>query len=621
MGRRSSSSSSSSGSAGAKKKRSSPSASASFHSSSRNLSKQLEMLRNFVGTGANSKWSEADLTDCLRSCGYNVERAAECLITGSYKSRRNAGGGNGGGGRNMSFFHTMGQPKSSSSSTVMAAAAETAVHPAAAKKIKSNDPRNKEKTSSSSSSSSHWSNSKTSKQRRTPSFTTSSSSSSLKPAPPPASKPPSSSRVPSWLLCQRWISQAVCMTRDGRTGYREKFALEHTKTGPPCVRFRGRNIEGRLPDNLAALLAPLLRYDPSLDDEVDRTKKGGGVPPSSSPPPLIRLEGEALMQENRIAIGSDVPMSIRVYVESPRGFFQLFERESSETSLNMFFDNNNRAGSSGDDKEQRKGGGHRSRGKKNRLPIAEAAFGLLQWAEYGDVLEFSAPPASADDSKDDGGTQQMSDAGVDEDAEDDGDEEEEEEEGSGGGEATTEEAKRLESSVTANSDWATSLPEADDPVDLADGIALRPYQRQALYWMLKREREGESREELERQLELLSELATNESKKGSSNSSAASGFRGKGNNDGIFCDDCGPVVVSEEAKKRSKTADGQVDPPKHPLWKQRFLASPDMKETLSFYVNELIGVATHRAVAPPTPVSSHPSLLPTTAWLASANPV
>ena len=40
------------------------------------------------------------------------------------------------------------------------------------------------------------------------------------------------------------------------------------------------------------------------------------------------------------------------------------------------------------------------------------------------------------------------------------------------------------------------LPEASDPVGFLGDVELRPYQRQALHWMLNRERGDDSREDL-----------------------------------------------------------------------------------------------------------------------------
>lgn len=479
----------------------------------RNTVEQLELLRNFVGETTN--YTENDLTDCLRQCAFNVERAAERLMTGQYQPTKKTNG--------KSAFFTALSSSPVRKSTTPRVSLSAAVSAKRQSKLPSSNPKPPP-------------------------------SSSVKPPPSaaastacPKSRPSMEARHdvedltddrPRWLLCQRWISDAMCTIRNGRVGYKERLRLEPTMTGPPCVRFYGAAIEGRLPDNLAALLTPLLRAESTT----------------------IAIQGEALMAEDRLPTGAQVPMSLSVYLIDPRGFFQLFEQESATTTANMYFASK-----------------EKSKSKKNRLPMTEAAFGLLQWAEYGDVLEFE-PPAEAKTDDSETANVELNEADFEE----------------ASVAESTAEGKELDSSLTT--DWAMLLPEAEDPIGLKDGIVLRPYQRQALYWMSKREVEGESREELESQLNLLAELAADGKAK-------ATSFPGKENGGPDIVCDCGPVIVSQAAQKLSKTVDGQVNPVNHPLWKRRFLAAPSMNEAVSFYVNELLGVATHRPPVPPTPCS------------------
>jgi len=540
---------------------------------------RLRLLRNFVqGNGPGAKtWSESELTDCLRQCSHNVERAAECLMTGQYVYR--------------------GLSTSVGKKTAAASAASNTT--AASKKPPSGIFSIGGRPSSAGAQSSTRANKKSETGK----------ASSVKSA-LPSVVPNKPSKIGSagtrttvtidddspddngnrqqrqhWLLCQRWISHAVCMTRNGQIGYRERLEFTHTAsaTGTGTVRFRGSSIEGRLPSNLAALLVPLLQ----IGGDGNR---------------VICVQGEALMEERRLPIGAHVPLSIRVYVENPETFFGLFESDSAakqQTSLNMFFDVQNSLSS----------GNNKSR-KRKQLPAAEAAFGLLQWAEHGDVVDFNTADSA------DGGTSSSVSSVAEADTEipEKGDgaddtsgvdaemsEHDFEDTDADGDDTSTAEGKRLNESVGAT-EWATTLPEAEDPSGLADGVTLRPYQRQALYWMTKREREGESRKDLEEQLSLLSELASSSSTGGIKSSSVVA-FHGKENAGKEIICDCGPVLVSDEARKRSKTVDGEVNALTHPLWKQRFLASGDMKETLSFFVNELLGVATHRPPPPPQPCS------------------
>ncbi|KAK1739879.1 SNF2 family helicase [Skeletonema marinoi] len=73
----------------------------------------------------------------------------------------------------------------------------------------------------------------------------------------------------------------------------------------------------------------------------------------------------------------------------------------------------------------------------------------------------------------------------------------------------------------------------------------------------------------------------------------------------ISCD-CGPVVVSDDnvASSSIPVVDyGQTNPSRkkyihHPLWRRRFLATDDLTTVYSFYVNELLGIA---SCAPPNP--------------------
>ncbi|GAX28913.1 DNA repair protein RAD5 [Fistulifera solaris] len=52
-------------------------------SGSSSILEKIQLLRNFCGDA----WNDADYTDCLRQNGYNVEQAAECLVTGRYTSK------------------------------------------------------------------------------------------------------------------------------------------------------------------------------------------------------------------------------------------------------------------------------------------------------------------------------------------------------------------------------------------------------------------------------------------------------------------------------------------------------------------------------------------------------
>jgi hypothetical protein len=486
--------------------------SSSTTGSSNNVAEQLSMLRNFVEPG---KYTEAQLTDCLRQCGYNPNTAAERLMMGEYKPDNK----NKTKGTKSAFF------KIQSSSTLTTPAQQTKTIPRVS--VSSSD-----KKKATAASKKRAPVTKATSKRVAP-------SSSLPKAPPQE----------QWLLCERWISDATCITKNGKMTHKEALELTHAQTGFPCVRFRGTSIEGRLPDNLSMMLCPILREQGNL----------------------VSLQAEALMEESNIPVGAQIPIALRVFVD-PRVFFDMiFQQESMTTTTNSYFDN----------KQAKKSK------KKKHLPLAEAAFGLLQWAEYGDVPDFQPPQESQEDKT----------IIIDEEDDEDDDDDEAEmmkEEDFEAASVSSVRGTELDKSVSTVNDWMMKLPEAEDPKGFLNGITLRPYQRQALYWMNKREQDGESREDLEKQLTLLSDMACSDQQR-----KATPTVQGK---DEIVCD-CGPVRVTEQARKRSKTVEGETNPVQHPLWKQRFLASQSMDKTLSFYVNELLGVATHRVPPPPSPCS------------------
>lgn len=296
-----------------------------------------------------------------------------------------------------------------------------------------------------------------------------------------------------------------------------------------------------------------------------------------------------------------VPGWISVYISNPQFFFNLFDinnNKPAQSSSSMLLGNSNSMNVA-------------TRNCKNfssKMTITEAAFALLQWAEYGNLPElptfavFSDSTAKAKEDSDSSGEESSEkNTGkyvVDEDLvlkEEDFAAEER-------SQADAESQKSGWATEVNNDNLKSSLPEMQDPRGFKHSLVLRPYQRQALYWMMKRELEGANREELEKGLMLLSELASNsyneqnDSGASSSSSRQAAGLVEASTPD-IQCD-CSPVHVSEEARKKAKTLDGQKTPINHPLWKTRFLASSNLDRAYLFYVNELFGVA---SCLPPDP--------------------
>ena len=118
------------------------------------------------------------------------------------------------------------------------------------------------------------------------------------------------------------------------------------------------------------MLTPLLRHTNGSAGESKET-------------PLISIKAEALMEDNGLVIGSEVPLSLSVYIEDPVQFFAVFSSgiagggSSSDDASSSFF--------------------YKKISKKKKLlpPVAVAGFRLLQWAQYGNVPTFVAPAAAA----------------------------------------------------------------------------------------------------------------------------------------------------------------------------------------------------------------------------------
>ena len=235
---------------------------------------KLQMLRSFCGT----TWSEKDLSSCLSQSGYSVELAAERLMTGQYKpSDRQTYG----------VVTNSGLPiKSSQNSTTKSAVSNSSTR---------TSPSQSEKKK---------------KKRPVPSATasrteTESSLRSVTPKTPKLNHPtsttggvPSNKRLnslveSSWLLCQRWISNGTCTQRSGSVDYKEILEVEHSRDGPPMLRFRGRRVVGQVPKHICYMIVPLLRINT----------------PGSTP--MVVLQAEALMEERNLNIGSDVAFSLR----------------------------------------------------------------------------------------------------------------------------------------------------------------------------------------------------------------------------------------------------------------------------------------------------------------------
>jgi hypothetical protein len=252
---------------------------------------------------------------------------------------------------------------------------------------------------------------------------------------------------------------------------------------------------------------------------------------------------------------------LSIWLPDPMTFFAIFDevRKSSSSSASMFF-------------------GKKAASKKSKSQgLPEAAFCLLQWAQHGETFDFQSSSSNSSDGDDDNDDQDNMVVQADDELE------------ASSGQGLEDEVPEWAKSV-ATDDSSKTLPEMDAPKSLkAD---LRPYQRQALYWMMQREEDSISSKDLKDQLKLLAELAPDKSSATSLSPPA---------NKSIHCE-CGPVLVSKEATAKSPSVDGgnpesaQVS---HPLWERRYIASHEMTETSSFYVQPLFGAATSSPPPPP----------------------
>lgn len=583
--------------------------------SSKNPVEQLNLLRSFVAGSSDilqqqqEGYSETDLVDCLKQSGYNVQRAAELLITGQFQKRAANGTG-----------HKQKNAKSAFFSVVTNSPLKEGKKKGMIRKNAQRQPRIHTSISNIKPAAASALNKSTRTPNRTPTVAVAVSDLSLNNdddanAMVSSESEKSTTATIRLLLCRRWLSDAVITCRKGRVKFQETLHLEHSLSGYGMVRFRTENADGRLPENLAALLAPLLRHG------------------ACSSGRLIEVQAESMMEDNTLVMGSSLPVQVTVYLTSPKAFFETMLPQdpsvvAEPSKASQYFASKAMSNSNNSSKQQR---------HSKNLSTADAAFLLLQWAEYGDVPDFkvvapqqSLPPTEGPSCCEAGAaTTTLEDANkkpaAKEDfATDDSDadlvelDEEEFEEAASDDDGSTAQGKVLMAgcvvegaAAAADNKWSTMLPEAEDPAGFSGTSAttttttLRPYQKQALYFMMQRETAGgESREQLEDQLQLLQELSAEQQQQQKGSPKAF--FPGDSNNNNnkkeIICE-CGPVLVSDAAQKKSATLDGEINPVKHPLWKRRFLATPGMSSSIAFYVNELLGVATYEPPEPPRPCS------------------
>jgi len=579
------------------------------------------------------KASENELSDTLKNSGYNVELALERILTGNF-------GGDGGASLSSTRMSSTSTPSASSSSSK----------------------RQKYSGGNSNTPSSSGGRSSSSGSRKSQGGIQYGIGSATKSTQQQQQHP--TNRL---LLCKRWTVACSKSTR-GRVNYGEVLDFSENyrknnnneKSSPtmpnkkkakisgikkliidPLVRFRSYpsgEAEGTLNRYLCSILSPLLRLPATNNARSNQIL------------PLISIEGEALMEDRHLVIGSDVPISIKIYVNDPVAFFDLFQQNNGggtdDTSSKLFFRKNNAKGSKNGQLPSYQGKKVKSSFSEEEL--AEAAFHLLQWAERGEEMPLfgnddsgngkeGKKKKSNDDYEDtrkvnkdddDDGSNSSSKEVVgstinDEDNDADGDYEDNSMES----EQVDELNQLVVTGEEAGKTKKTLLPpELSDPTGFKSGVVLRPYQRQALHWMCRREgchiqgetgnKDGDGMKGLDNndggvdgELDLLAELAstTYSSKK----SDASIQVWGGGDKAVVACD-CGPVVVNDESvasraipvieygKKSSSSNEGKRKYVHHPLWRRRFLATEDLGSVVAFYVNELLGIA---SATPPNPPS------------------
>ena len=93
------------------------------------------------------------------------------------------------------------------------------------------------------------------------------------------------------------------------------------------------------------------------------------------------------MEDTNLIIGSEIPLSLSIYINDPIQFFNLFVSQKSssggsETDSKLFFDNGGKKKSTPKKKQQR----NKVKSRYSHEELVDAAFSLLQWAERGEEM-------------------------------------------------------------------------------------------------------------------------------------------------------------------------------------------------------------------------------------------
>jgi DNA repair protein RAD5 len=506
---------------------------------SKSIIEKLQMLRSFIG--GNSEFTESDLSACLRQAGFDVEVAAERLMTGQYQPAKKF--------------------KRHESVSSSSAKGNGMMSPTSSSALKTPQSKAAPSTTLKTSSVKSISSTKTSLSQ------SSVSSSSVIVTPRTAT--PNSKHSPkntAWLLCQRWVSDGTNLTRNGACKYQETFEITNvgsSATSPSndassatnsgtLLRFRLSNMQGSFPKHLAAVLVPLLQAK------------------------LVQIEASALMEERHLNIGAHVPFSLTVWILHPPAFFAIFE-EVNKTSLSyskQFFGNKS-------DSNKR---------SKTKMTPTEAAFSLLEWAQHGQQIQDLVENygKNSDESDIDEGNEMVEDETI-----------------NGNNPQVEEDVPEWAQDVV---NQTQNEGEMDTPEGMKD-VELQPYQKEALYWMSKRE-ENASEESKSQQLQLLKELA----QAGCGNKPTSNSIHPS--QPPISCE-CGPVFVDSHRISASPVAflldeyfvnqaeemslSMTTNELAHPLWEKRYLCNASKNQAVSFYVHPFFCTASAAPPAPPNP--------------------
>ena len=556
-----------------------------------NFLSKLRSLREFVGPSHN----ESDLSLCLRRCGYDVGLAAERILTGDWTPTTRA----------KSFSKHDAAPSLSSPPVSVAGEAgedqkarvggRAVASSSSARGVGGSSPASDRRESSVNG---DGDGGVVAGRRKCESVDSGGRRS-----------PEAGERPPTFLLCRRW-TVATCTVRGGRVDHRERLGIEdsHPSGGfdpvpdrggggggrfsgatgkasaTALVRLRGRSVRCTLNRRLCSLLGPLL---------------GGGGERGRD---IVTVRAETLMEDRHLTVGSEVPLELSVYLTDAKSFLALVPTAAaSSSSSGARFAKDLMDGSVG------------NRGQPRRdAARGGAAFGLLQWAQYGDDMpSFDLAETNGRDSDRnlDGGADEQAKPNGPNEGKADVDPDEAEQEAAQEEETSPDWAEGLYKDGQGEGERAgaasPSIPEAPDPAGFKPEVRLRAYQRQALRWMMDREAKdgGASGDSMQEQLEFLSGLASDGLKRGISPQTLPPLAFDNGRAEVVTCD-CGPVLVSPRESLSCPSLDGSVEPHLHPLWTRRFLAEERdgggaLVSARAFYVNELLGTAS--SCPPPAP--------------------